>query len=122
VAATAPEGQDLRALWTGGTALPARDLGWNYPHKWGPKGDRYEPFAALRRGDWKVLYWYERGTWELYDLAADLGETTDLSAQEPEKAASMRQALAAWLRGHEAQRPVQEDSGAMLPYPDPLVD
>ncbi|MGB0686033.1 MAG: hypothetical protein ACPGQD_07640, partial [Planctomycetota bacterium] len=83
---------------------------------------REPEFAALRRGDWKVLYWYERGTWELYDLAADLGEATDLSAQEPEKAASMRHALAAWLRGHEAQRPVQEDTGAMLPYPDPLVD
>jgi arylsulfatase A-like enzyme len=119
---TNPEGQDLRALWGEGTALPTRDLGWNYPHKWGPKGDRYEPFAALRRGDWKVLYWYERGTWELYDLATDLGETSDLSAQEPEKAASMRQALAAWLRGHEAQRPVHQDSGAMLPYPDPMVD
>lgn len=50
---------------------------------------RYTQRIALRRGDWKAvgLYDSERGAHdlELYNLAADLGETTDLAAREPER-------------------------------------
>lgn len=51
---------------------------------------------SLRKGDWKVL-WTEApvGTarWELFNLASDPGESTDLSAKHPEKLAEL---LALW--------------------------
>jgi len=58
-------------------------------------------FAGLIQGDAKLLYtWSEDGEvdLELYDLAADPGETRDLTAQEPALAAAMREALEPTLR------------------------
>ena len=49
--------------------------------------------AALYRGNWKLVRTaLPRGdfTWRLFDLSVDPGETTDLSAQNPELFAEMR--------------------------------
>ncbi len=48
---------------------------------------------ALRHGDWKLVGRYEDGAardLELYHLAADLGETDDLAAREPERLEELR--------------------------------
>jgi arylsulfatase A-like enzyme len=51
-----------------------------------------EPFrAALRQGDWKLIWRVTLPSRvELYDLAADPSETTDLAAQNPERVAALR--------------------------------
>jgi arylsulfatase/uncharacterized sulfatase len=49
--------------------------------------------AALYRGNWKLVRTaLPRGdfTWRLFDLSVDPGETTDLSAENPEIFADMR--------------------------------
>jgi arylsulfatase len=49
---------------------------------------------ALRQGDWKLRWqWKPFGTgeWELFDLAADPGERSDLAAEYPERVAALRQ-------------------------------
>jgi len=38
---------------------------------------------AVRRGDWKGIRDTRKGTLELYNLAADAGESSDLAAKEP---------------------------------------
>lgn len=47
---------------------------------------------SIRQGDWKIV-WSEkpvgRGKWELFDLAADPGETTDLAARQPARLAEL---------------------------------
>lgn len=51
---------------------------------------------ALRQGDWKLRWQYKpfgTGDWELYDLASDPGERTNLSKKQPEKVAAM---MALW--------------------------
>jgi len=50
--------------------------------------------SLLRQGDWKLLMG-ERGDAELYNLAADVGEQTNLAAQEPQRVAAMRAAIQA---------------------------
>ena len=110
-------GVDLRAQWEHGTALPSRLLAWNYPHKWGPTGDRYEPFTALRDGNWKIIYWYESVRWELYDLSQDLGEQRNLMSVYPEEAVRLQEKLRTWMRVNNAQRPLDKASGQMLPIP-----
>ncbi len=47
---------------------------------------------ALRQGDWKIRWqWKPFGTgdWELYDLAADPGERSNLASQKPDKVTAM---------------------------------
>ncbi|PCJ52638.1 MAG: sulfatase [Planctomycetota bacterium] len=117
MASTNPEGLDLRDLLSGNTELPARFLAWNYPHKWGPEGDGYQPFTALRKGDWKIIHWYEKGSWELYNLVSDLGEQVDCMLTEPEVAANMQGLLRSWMVEVGAQRPVDKATGEMLPIP-----
>jgi len=50
---------------------------------------------AVRSGKWKLVGQKDRG--ELFDLAADVGETTDLSAKHPEKVAELKKLYDAWL-------------------------
>lgn len=55
--------------------------------------------AAVRRGRWKLV---RDGLqpWELYDLDADRGETTDLVASEPELAADLKRAWNTWAEAN----------------------
>ncbi|MBI3469631.1 MAG: sulfatase [Planctomycetes bacterium] len=76
-----------------GEALPERSLYWHYPH-YGNQGGA--PGAAIRRGNWKLIEWYEDGRVELFDLSRDLGEQGDLAQSEPARTASLRKELHAW--------------------------
>ena len=54
---------------------------------------RVGPQAAYRGGDWKIVRGRDAPAWQLFDLAADIGEARDLAAQKPEKVAELE---AAW--------------------------
>ena len=48
---------------------------------------------SVRQGDWKLIHMprpYGPDDWQLYNLANDLAETTDLAGQRPEKAAELK--------------------------------
>ncbi len=50
----------------------------------------WAPLRSWRDGQWKFI---EAPTLELYDLASDPGETVNVAAREPDRAARMRRAL-----------------------------
>jgi arylsulfatase A-like enzyme len=102
------DGVSLVPLLKGGT-IPELPLFWHYPH-YGNQGG--EPGAIIRRGDWKLIHYYEDGRDELYNLAADLGEQSDLAATEPVRTRNLRAELDAWLR----------ETGARIPKPDSRFD
>jgi arylsulfatase A-like enzyme len=52
---------------------------------------------AVREGDWKLVGG-ESDAAQLFDLAADLGESKDLAAERPEVLARLRQAYADWSK------------------------
>ncbi|MEZ5394676.1 MAG: hypothetical protein R2724_17840 [Bryobacterales bacterium] len=54
--------------------------------------------GAVREGDLKLIEWYEDGRVELYNLADDPGEKSDIAELLPEKAKALREKLAAWLK------------------------
>ena len=81
-----------------------RDLFWHYPH-YSPQLGR--PAAAMRRGDDKLILFFEDDRVELYNLKDDIGEGHDLVAAQPAKAAAMRKRLEAWLRQTNAQIPAR---------------
>lgn len=78
----------------------ARRLFWHFPH-YTNQGSR--PAGAIRDGDWKFIEHYEDGSFELYNLASDVSETTNLAAQEPMRVAEMKQALNDWRIAVDAQ-------------------
>ena len=100
------DGLDLKPLLKNPAAKLDRDaLFFHYPHYYGTT----TPVSAVRAGDWKLLEYFEDDHVELYNLRDDLGETTDLAGQLPDKANELRERLHDW-RG---------DVGAALPSPNP---
>ena len=63
--------------------------------------------SAIREGDFKLIARYDDGSVELYNLATDIGETTDLSNSSPEMARRLRRKLDAWLEESGAKMPVR---------------
>lgn len=78
---------------------------------WGPRGKGYEPFTTLRVGNEKLIWFPVSRTFELYDLAADLGESKDLAADQSERVAVLRERMLAELTARDAQYPIVEKTG-----------
>jgi len=95
----ARDGIDLAPGWSGGT-LPARTFYAEADHnnKVGGKlvGDIKK---MLRRGEEKLLWDTHTGKLELYDLAKDPSEHSDLAAGEPERTAALKAELERYLAG-----------------------
>ena len=53
--------------------------------------------TSVRDGRWKLYYDYTEGSFELYDLTADIGETTDLASDKPGVTHRLGQKLVDWL-------------------------
>lgn len=98
------DGRSFTRLLRGSPRLEARDNFWHYPH-YSPQLGR--PSAAMRRGDYKMILFFEDDHVEMYNLKKDIGETKDLVASDPGRAADMRRALEAWLRETDAQLPTK---------------
>ena len=63
--------------------------------------DQYPGHAAWTDGDWKlhrIAKNKDGVTWELYNLATDPAEKTDLAEAEAERVEQMRKELEAWLK------------------------
>ena len=101
------DGADLGPLLRGDGELGRAALTWHFPHYWW--GTNVQPYSAIRRGDLKLIYRYESGTCELYDLANDVGEANDLVDERPELVREVRDEL---FRTLAAQ-------GARMPEPNP---
>jgi len=60
-----------------------RTFYWHYPldkpHFLGGRSA-----GAIRHNDWKLIEFFDNGSFELYNLANDMGETNDLAGKEPE--------------------------------------
>jgi arylsulfatase A-like enzyme len=99
---------------------PARDdrpLFWHYPNNWGGTGPGIAPSSTIRHGDWKLIYYYADGRYELFNLANDLGEDHDLADAKPEIRDRLARELGDYLAGVSAQVPIDKNSGNPLPLP-----
>ncbi|MBM4090015.1 MAG: N-acetylgalactosamine-6-sulfatase [Planctomycetes bacterium] len=106
------DGEDLSSTLTGkSVASRAAPIFWRRPpdrKTWSPLAAEVQPDLAVRAGAWKLLCNYDGSHPELYDLAADCAETTDLAAQRPDVVARLTAAVIAW---HNAMPP---DNGPAL--------
>ncbi len=96
------DGVSLAGLFRDPDASLGRDtLHWHLPHY-----HHSTPAGAIRRGEWKLIEFFEGGRLELYNLKEDLGETNDRSDDMPELAGELRESLAAWRERVDAKMPV----------------
>lgn len=73
-----------------------------YPHYHGSKS---EPSYMVREGDWKLIYFYESGDTELYNLAGDLGEQVNLVDENQKMVVRMKSDMQRWLNSVAAVQP-----------------
>ena len=97
------DGKSLVPLLTGSGQIDRDELFWHYPHY---HGSAWKPGSAIRKDDWKLIYTYEDTKAELYDLAGDPSETTDVSAQFPDRVEALRALLDKRLEETGARFPV----------------
>ncbi len=87
----------------------ARALYWHFPGYLqgnAQKGAwRTTPAGAIRRGPYKLLEFFEDGRLEMYDLDQDIGETRDLSAEQPARVRELHAELRGWRAGARAPMP-----------------
>ncbi len=75
-------------------------------------GDSDLPDLAVRNGDWKLLCEYDGTEIELYDLAKDRGETTNVAEAHPAVVEKLSRALLQW------HRVMPPDNGATFRRPN----
>jgi arylsulfatase A len=97
------DGMDLLPVLQSGNAVTNRTFGWRR-RDWGNTSNCLRQ-ESYRKGDWKLLRTYDYSgdqqwaatyTDELFDLASDAGETTDLAATETNHFEELLAEYAAW--------------------------
>ena len=78
-----------------------RAIFWHYPVY-----HHDVPASAVRKGDWKLIHFLNDGRKELYNLKEDIGETSDKSADNPEKTVELYNLLDQWRVEVKAEMPV----------------
>ena len=91
-----------------GETMEERPLFWHYPH-YGNQGG--QPMAAVRRGNYKLLKFFEDNHTELYDLSQDIAESFNLAEELPNLANELETLLDDWI----------QEVGGIVPLPNPEV-
>ena len=94
-----------------------RPLYWHYPNEWGPSGPGIGAASAVRKGDYKFIYYHVDQRMELFNIVEDIGETTNLLLENPEKTKEMAADLSDYLKSVNAQMPKKKESGEQIPFP-----
>jgi len=93
----------------GRNPLPTLAEGMQSPHR--QLAFAFATGAALRAGDLKVVRPTPKAPWELYDLAADVGEKTNLAAARPTDVTRLETMFSAWMTD------VKRDASPPAPRP-----
>ena len=101
------DGLSLRALIRNPAhTLSQRTFYWHWPHyRRSRAGPEAAPSSAIRCGDWKLIEFFEDGRTELYNLAADIGESQDRAQIDARKRAELHTILKSWRMSVGAQLP-----------------
>ncbi len=95
-----------------GKPLKGMAVFWYAPVYLPNKGDfafRMTPSATTRESDEKLIWFYGTGKTELYNLREDLGETHDLSNEQPGRAKQLLTELRAWHEATAAEIPTERN-------------
>jgi arylsulfatase A-like enzyme len=113
------DGEDLMPLLTEKGALERDAIFWHFPaylqsgggeKKRGyTKPFRSTPFGAVRKGNWKLIEFFEDGALELYNIKEDISETRNRAGEMPEKTAELHQLMKEWRLQVQAPVPMERN-------------
>jgi arylsulfatase A len=101
------DGVSLLPLLKQTGSIPERALFWHYPHYQHYQQGGTTPYGAVRRGEYKLIEFYDDMRVEFYDLSNDIGEAQNLEELRPELVDSLRAELHKWRDEVEAQMPMK---------------
>lgn len=96
------DGESFAPLIKGRPAFDDRAIFWHYPLY---LAGRATPASAIRKGDWKLIEFFEDGRVELYNVATDTSESRNMADAVPAKASELHQELVAWRKATNAVEP-----------------
>ncbi|MAE76565.1 MAG: aryl-sulfate sulfohydrolase [Planctomycetes bacterium] len=108
------DGVSLLPILKGGE-VARRDLFWHFPAYL--EGNRRRgtwrttPVGVIRSDNWKLLEFFEEGRLELYDLAKDPNETTNLAADRRPVTERLLARMKEWRRATSAPVPTEPNPG-----------
>lgn len=106
------DGVNITPVLTDHSKNIRRDLFWHFPaylesnKKDGPDF-RATPYSIIRSADWKLIYYYESGKTELFNLARDTREENNLVKEKPKVANELENKLKTWLSETHAPIPTK---------------
>lgn len=101
-----------------GDTSKGRALYWNFPNIWGNEGPGINLNCAIRKDEWKLVYYYETGQKELFNIYDDIGEQHNVAAAHPQVVERLSSELGHFLREAGGQRPSFRATGKACPWPD----
>lgn len=106
-----------------GTGDPSKNraLYWNFPNGWGKPGHGFGASCTIRRGNWKMIYYYGSRKKELFNIADDISEKNNLVEEYPDIVKKLSKELGVYLRKNYAQRPSFKETGEIVPWPDEVL-
>jgi arylsulfatase A-like enzyme len=116
------DGVSLRPIIENNATLAERPLYWHYPHYGNQGGD---PSSIIRKGDWKLIHYYESDSNELFNLKTDPYEQIDLANRYPEIATDLYSNLMVWLSSVHAKYPEKDneyDSEKRAAYDKKIIE
>ena len=96
------DGESLSPILMGKKKIDRDVLFWHFPHY---HGSGWVPGSALRKGDWKIVMYYQDNRSELYNLKDDPEESTDVSSKYPDLTAELKNLLLQKLKESDAKFP-----------------
>ncbi|EIJ39584.1 arylsulfatase A family protein [Galbibacter orientalis DSM 19592] len=94
-----------------------RSLFWHYPNRWGGNGPGIGTSSMIRKGDWKLIYFYKDQHFELYNIPNDIGEENNLSHKERKVVSELASELTNYLKQVKAQLPIDKKTKKTVKYP-----
>ena len=101
------DGESLVPLLTGSGQLKRQAVYWHLPIY--GRILPLTPCSAIRKGDWKLIEFFEDRRLELYNLKQDIGETNSLTETHPARAAELHKALISWRKAVAAPVPTEKN-------------
>lgn len=96
------------------TKIDRDALFWHFPGYLGSGNNtwRTKPVSVIRSGSWKLIQSLEDQSLQLYNLAEDIGEKSNLASSNPEKASELLAKLDTWRQEIKAPFPTKNESPA----------